>query len=195
MLVSRRLLRRRSSRLAAIALVVLLVCFVLLPPDSSIKLALYFNLSRLPEASTAGRDAWLSQAAKHDVQLDHDVGYLIKTGYGTRRRLKEQLQVMKGILGTEGSEFLVVGDWTPKDTDDGAQDLGATIHDAIKPVMDGRIGARHKDHPRFAKYKSIQAAVDKGDYQDAKGLGQQFGWELDALKVSTTSGPAAITQH
>lgn len=184
-----RRLRRRLALLTVAVVLLLAVWNVLLAPDSAIRLALHFNFSRLYKAvrnATVNRDGWLQRRAQYVVDLREDVGYLIKTGYGTRHRVPAQLAAFVeagALLGEEGRSYLVVGDWTAVNETDAAL-LGADIHDAIKMVMDTKVDERHIDHHRFAKYRSLQEAVDAGDEDLANHIGQGFGWELDALKVA-----------
>ncbi|KHO00148.1 Fringe-like protein [Metarhizium album ARSEF 1941] len=178
--------RRRLAQVAVLtALVVLSVLLVTLPPDSPAVLAVVFNSARLRSALLPGdRDAWLRGRARYPVHLASEVGCLIKTGYGTRHRVREQLRafaVKGGVLGDEGRDYLVVGDWEPANaTAEGG--LGAAVVDAVGLVMrDGRL-AGFADHARFGKYRNLGGAVDAGDEVRAQELGAKFGWELDALK-------------
>lgn len=171
------------------ALVVLTVLFVALPPDSPAVLAVVFNSARLGSALWPGdRDAWLRERARYPVHLASEVGCLIKTGYGTRHRVREQLgafAVKGGVLGDEGRDYLVVGDWEAANGTAGG-DLGAAVVDAVGLVMRDERVAEFADHVRFGKYRSLSAAVGAGDEVRAGELGAKFGWELDALKVSAS---------
>ena len=62
--------------------------------------------------------------------------------------------------------------------------IGATVHDAIKRVMETKIRGKIDDYPRLVKYRSLQARLQAGDEEEALKIGQSYGWELDALKVS-----------
>lgn len=183
--------RRRLILQAVLAAVVLSVVYLVLPLDSPIRLALTFNAARVTNAvreATYDKDAWLRTPAPYNVELNSDVGYLIKTGYGTRHRVPLLLDAFKAngnILGKEGESFLIVGDWTSVNDAD-AQKLGAPIHDALKLFWDAEVNKRYQDHHRLRKYHSLQQAIDNGDEQLALNLGKQVGWELDALKVCMT---------
>ncbi len=41
------------------------------------------------------------------------------------------------------------------------------------------------DSERMRKYKNLTAAISSGNDEEARELGKAFGWELDALKVSS----------
>lgn len=84
------------------------------------------------------------------------------------------------ILREEERNFLVVGDWTPTNqTDEGLP----IVYNVINTMMKTKVDPSLQGHPRFAKYRSLQEAVDLDDEDKATEIGQEFGWELDALKV------------
>jgi len=184
--------RRRLGLAALLLALALSVCYLALPPDAGVRLALGFNASRAANylrGKATGRDAWLRGPARHRVDLRSEVGYLIKTGYGTRHRVPAQLEALAragsgtgGVLGDEGRGFLVVGDWTTVNETDSKR-MGVEVHDAIRMVMETKIDDAHAEHQRFAKYRTLQGAVAAGDEEKALELGRSYGWELDALKV------------
>ncbi|KND94808.1 hypothetical protein TOPH_00240 [Tolypocladium ophioglossoides CBS 100239] len=182
-----RRLRRRLVVIAVFLSLALSVWYIALPPDSHIRLALGFNSARLfnyLRGAASNRDGWLWKPAQHRLELRSDVGYLIKTGYGTRYRVPEQLAAFAesgDVLGDEGRGFLVVGDWTTANETD-AKLLGVEVHDAIKMVMETKMDKKYEEHQRFTKYRSLQGTVSAGDEERARHLGQSYGWELDALK-------------
>ena len=90
--------QRRLSHLAIILFVYLSVWYLILPPDSPLRLAIYFNVSRLRSFTIrhsspsyySYRDAYLyASPPPHPLDISSDIGYLIKTGYGTRNRVPE----------------------------------------------------------------------------------------------------------
>lgn len=184
-----RRLRKRLLHTAIIGLVFVSISYIVLPPDSSIRLALRFNAARASAAVrevTEDRDAWLRQPAAYEVDLREDVGYLIKTGYGTRHRVPLQLAALQGsygggLLGKEGKDYLVVGDWTTVDGKDGKA-IGVPVHDVLKTVREYGDGD-WRAHHRFKKYQTLQSAIVAGDEETALEIGRSVGWELDALKV------------
>lgn len=91
-----------------------------------------------------------------------------------------------GFLGEEGRSFLVVGDWTTVNETD-AKVIGVPVHDVIKKVTETKIRGKVEDYPRLVKYKSLQDELEAGNEDKALEIGQKFGWELDALKVSPGS--------
>ncbi|SPJ93234.1 uncharacterized protein FTOL_13840 [Fusarium torulosum] len=182
--------RRTKRRLRSIIILILISTFItysILPHDSAIRLALVFNVSRFfnfLRGTATDKDAWLWKSPRYTVDLKKDVGYLIKTGYGTRHRVAEQLAAFEatgGYLGKEGESFLVVGDWTTVNQTD-ADLIGVTVHDAIKRVMETKIRGKVDGYPRLVKYRSLQASLQAGDEDGALKIGQSYGWELDALK-------------
>ncbi|KAM0277180.1 hypothetical protein ACHAO9_012629 [Fusarium lateritium] len=182
--------RRTKRRLRSIIILLFISIFItysILPHDSAIRLALVFNVSRFfnfLRGRATDKDAWLWKSPRYTVDLKKDVGYLIKTGYGTRHRVAEQIAAFEatgGYLGKEGESFLVVGDWTTVNQTD-ADLIGVTVHDAIKRVMETKIRGKVDGYPRLVKYRSLQASLQAGDEDGALKIGQSYGWELDALK-------------
>ncbi|PFH61706.1 hypothetical protein XA68_16506 [Ophiocordyceps unilateralis] len=186
MALSKRRLRRRLAPAAVLVVLALAVWIAsLAPTDSRLRLALQFHASRLADdvrgRTPSGRDGWLRTPPRHGLDLRRDVGYLIKTGYGTRHRVPDQLAALggaTGLLGHEGDGFIVVGDWTTVNETD-ASFIGVPVHDAVRAVVESKIGGHH---PRLDKYRSLQEAVAAGDEEEALRLGRTHGWELDALK-------------
>lgn len=134
--------------------------------------AVNFNAARL--GSSVRGDAWMQVPGRWEVELTSDVGYLIKTGYGTRERVKPMREAYASILGDEG--VLVVGDWDGEGVTD-ALDRGWAMMEEFGVDL-GQGPPR-----RRRKYAMLKAAVDAGDEEKALELGREFGWELDALKV------------
>lgn len=186
MLTIPRRFRRRLNPIGIllISLTVFSFCFLLLPPNSPIRLAISFNCARLFNSilgGTTDRDAWLWEPAQYPLDVRREVGYLIKTGYGTKSRVKVMLEefVRAGnVLEDDGEGFLIVGDFAA-----GNSTLGVEIHDAVKMVMDLKTDKSFHEHPRFVKYRDLQAAVESGNEDEATRMGMEYGWELDALKV------------
>lgn len=179
--------RRRLSIFAVAFLIVFALWNLILLPDSTVRLALHFNAGRLYNtlrASIINKDGWLRKPGRYPIDLKTDVGYLIKTGYGTRDRIPGQIKAFEtagDFLGKENESFIVVGDWTTVSKSD-AQHLGVEVHDAIQIFMDTKIDASLRNHPRLQKYGGLQRAIQSGDEDWALHIGQTFGWELDALK-------------
>ncbi|KAG6012380.1 hypothetical protein E4U43_007816 [Claviceps pusilla] len=223
----RRAARRRIPPLLVLVVLALTTWYLVLPPESPVVLALHFNAWRVRHAlGLEGMASWTEDGGggqgrggggggKYPVHIPSEVGCLIKTGYGTRHRVREQLRafaVQGGLLGDEGRDFLVVGDWAYKrggskpdgrherrsSKQDGQgqeaeqekepqketdKDLGVEqIHDVVGLVMDSDMGRAWAEHDRFGKYRSLRGAVDAGDEAKAEHLGRKYGWELDALK-------------
>ncbi|KAM0446704.1 hypothetical protein ACHAO4_009204, partial [Trichoderma viride] len=135
--------RRRFILAFASLFISLSATYLLLPPGSPIKLSVTFNTFRLLNslrASTTNRDAWLDQRpAPYPLSLREDVGYIIKTGYGTRHRVPALINAFShsgDLLGEEGSNFIVVGDWTAtNETADGSP----SVHNVVNLMMETRV--------------------------------------------------------
>lgn len=187
MILMPRYARRRFILLFTSLFITLSANYLLLPPSSPIKLAVNFNASRILNslrASTTNRDAWLDQRPEpYPLSLREDVGYIIKTGYGTRHRVPALINAFSrsgDILGEENSNFIVAGDWTAANK---TLDGSPSVHNVVNLMMETKVGHSLRDHPRFGKYRSLQEAIDSSEEDKANELGQSFGWELDALKV------------
>jgi hypothetical protein len=180
--------RRRFIVLFASLFISFSATYLLLPPSSPIKLSVNFNTSRFwnsLRASTTNRDAWLGRRpAPYPLSLREDVGYIVKTGYGTRHRVPALINAFShsgDILGEADSNFIVVGDWTATNE---TLDASPRVHNVVKLMMETKVGPSLQEHSRFGKYRSLQEAIDSADEDKASELGQSFGWELDALKVA-----------
>ncbi|PHH72877.1 hypothetical protein CDD80_4201 [Ophiocordyceps camponoti-rufipedis] len=184
MALSKRRFRRRLAPAAVVTVLALAVWMATLAPlDSRLRLAVRFQASRLADGvrgrMPGGRDGWLHDKARHGLDVRRDVGYLIKTGYGTRHRIPDQLVALKGLLAEEGEGFIVVGDWTTVNESD-ARVIGVPVYDAVGVVVEGQ--QQQQQHPRLDMYRSLRDAVVAGDEEEALRLGREHGWELDALK-------------
>lgn len=185
---------RRSISLSVILFVVFSLWYIILPPDSAIRLSVQFNISRLLNSlreGTTDRDAWVHKPAAHPVDLRDDVAYLSKTGYGTVSRLHDQVKAFhhNGDLWTKnGENFIIAGDYSDKSWWEGYE-----ILDAVKMVMESKVAEGLMEHPRFIKYRELQDAIKTkaktkdGKEEKAMKLSSEFGWELDALKVRSLS--------
>ncbi|GKT89528.1 glycosyltransferase family 31 [Colletotrichum tofieldiae] len=156
--------------------------YLVLPYDNPLVLAFRFNFSGLQlwfRGSGVEKDAWLYEPARYPIEYSTDVGLLIKTGYGTRRRLAAQLEAF-GLTTENADAFVVVGDWTPRE---GGEIAGVQVHDAIDGVMAMPEMRSHHDAPKFKEYLALREAVQNGDDAKATEIGTSFGWDLDALKA------------
>lgn len=179
--VPRRL--RRQLLMVVIGLVTFLVFLWLQAPDSRVRLAFNFHAGRaaksVREASTSDKDAWLRRPGLYEIDLADDNMYLIKTGYGTRKRVPVMVKAYAdsgAMLGYDG--YIISGDW------DGIR--GDNIEDGLERFWEL---AKHfkidtENHHRRHKYDELASAIKAGEEEKALSLGKKNGWELDALKVS-----------
>ncbi|RFU75377.1 glycosyltransferase family 31 [Trichoderma arundinaceum] len=178
--------RRRFILLFSSLFITLSTTYLQLPANSPVRLSINFNTARFLNslrASITDRDSWLNQHPEpYPLSLRSDVGYLIKTGYGTRHRIPALLDAFSrsgDILGEEDSNFVVVGDWTA------ANETGSRlprVYNVVNMTMETKVDPLLRDHPRFWKYRALQEAVDSADEDKAREVGRNVGWELDALK-------------
>jgi len=164
---------------------------MVLPGDNVVLLAIRFNVVRffgLFRGSVVQKDAWLWKPAKFEVDIRRDVGLLIKTGYGTRERLPAQLEAFRLEPQDSDNVFIVVGDFAQRNLTEGE----VVINDAVGNVLRMKENARLDNSPRFAKYHHLEEAINDGNERRAKEIGRSFGWELDALKVSSPGSELAL---
>ena len=205
----RRVLRRTLLPLFLSAAACIFFFHIALPLDSPVRLGVYFNVHRvqlLLQGSGITRDAYLwrdyPDRPPFPINWDTDVGVVVKTGYGTRKRLSavvESLGFNPNVSNTQGEGFVVVSDWTPDETPEAHALLAAdgkevewsygagvklNVVDALG-VMLKRVGQRVGDIPRFRAYKDLLAAINDGDVETAWSVSHQHGWELDVSKVDT----------
>ncbi|KAK4197690.1 family 31 putative glycosyltransferase, partial [Triangularia verruculosa] len=160
----------------------LIVCFVLgaviLPYDSTPWLAVRWNWVRLMGRRPS--EEWVSrEKARYEVDWERDVGVILKTGYGTRRRVPAWFESVKAM-----GEVVVIADYG------GAIGLGdggeggdkVEVHDMVKRGLENPVLREMLGHVRVGKYERLTAAIQSGDEEMAGGLSREFGWELDALK-------------
>ncbi|KAK4173166.1 family 31 putative glycosyltransferase [Triangularia setosa] len=161
----------------------LIVCFVLgaavLPYDSTPRLAVRWNWVQLT-GKRPTEDWVLRERARFEVNWEKDVGVVLKTGYGTRKRVGAWFESVK-VRGAE--EVLVIADFGGVIELDGEGGKKVVeVYDMVKrglenPVLGGLLG-----HKRVGKYKRLTEAVGAGEEELAAELSKEFGWELDALK-------------
>jgi hypothetical protein len=128
---------------------------------------------------------WLAREPKYKVNFDSDVGFILKTGYGTQERVLVQLDALGLTVDAEASRntmnTLVIGDFKAEIQHN---DHTVVIHDVIDhPLMHELSLAGQGNHDRVIKYKKMTDAIAQGKHEEAEVAVKSYGWELDALKV------------
>lgn len=166
--------------------VVILLLWVLLPNDHFLRLWARFNLSPVIDPTLTTKQFYAAPLP-HPVDLNRDVALLVKSGYGTRHRMRGWLDLIQ--RGMHFDQFLFVADF---DTDDlamvDAKGEPVVVHNVVNMtmhrVMDKLNFEEQKRYPRIEKYTTLEGAL-KHEYNTiADKVAQEFGWEMDAMKVS-----------
>ena len=180
------LLRRRNGKrlglLALAAAFTMLVAKLLLPPDTPVFLLTHWwgvCVRHFFRPAGSVSDWYFTSEGRHPVSYEKDVGILIKTGYGTRERLDAQLEGL-GLGEWDPERAVVVADFG---VDNGPGQ--PVIKDAVGELMEYSKAFGLSDSPRFEKYRGLQKAIQAGNEKEAIEIGKKYGWELDALKVSS----------
>lgn len=176
-------LRRRPFLACVIVLAFsILVLWVLLPYDNVAVLGIRFVTCRLLRSfrSPAYFQDWLSNEAKYPVDLGADVAFITKTGYGTKARVLGQLEAL-GVLvdGERYGNTLVIGDFNTQLHNNGRR---VVVHDVVATLAEEEYLAGEPGYGRILTYKNLTNAIHEGRNEDAEGLAESYGWELDALK-------------
>lgn len=177
-------IRRLVSHLALGVLVWAVLCWAFLPYDSAAVLWIRFVTARFASLFHAPVSAadWLSVEPRFPVNLDVDVAFIAKTGYGTHERLLTQLDALNLVMhdGTRGNT-IVIADFATELQRNGHR---VVVHDVVAPLAQNKALVGKEGYERIAKYEDITEAIISGRVQEAQAASKSFGWELDALKVS-----------
>lgn len=182
----------RPRRLVAILFLFVFIELCLLPSDHRFRLYYRHKYYSLVEPHLPAHQL-ISEKSPFAVDLEHDVGLILKTGFGTKQRPVAHLQAIAD--GANFSDIIVIGDYSSE------QGGSFSYHGAPLPVYDAvamnieaatrgltlegpTILAEPSD--RLLDYQKIHAAIDAQDADLADKLSREFGWKLDAFKVIHT---------
>ncbi|EER25784.1 hypothetical protein CPC735_042280 [Coccidioides posadasii C735 delta SOWgp] len=157
----------------------LFLLWTALPYDSSIRLALRFNLNALGSPFTSQR--LFVKPPAFPVTISKDAGIILKSGFGTKDRISAWLEWHQERSFVD---ILVVGDFATQPGQhynySGRQ---LNVHDLLALMLENGSLPPGLSHPRLLKYSNLTAAIATGDTNLALELSKSFGWELDAMKV------------
>ncbi|OIW35397.1 family 31 glycosyltransferase [Coniochaeta ligniaria NRRL 30616] len=175
-------MRRLVSVTALCLLVWAILCWTFLPYDSPAVLWLRFVGTRfvsLFRAPVSAKD-WLSIEPRFPVDLDVDVAFIAKTGYGTHGRLLAQLDALGLVVdGDTAGNTVIIADFAAELQHNGHK---VVVHDVLAPLARDKTLAGEKGYERIVKYNDMTEAIRSGRSEEAKAATKSFGWELDALK-------------
>ncbi|KAJ9134136.1 Isoflavone reductase family protein [Pleurostoma richardsiae] len=166
--------RRLRFRLLILPPTLLLLVLVILPNDSNIRLAIHYFSPSSPFAN----DRWFSQPPQHPVKWHDDVAIILKSGFGTQRRISAWLDSV-GEVG----DLLIAADFTTdlgKDFVHHGRQL--LVHDVVGQMMKQGLFPDRLSHQRLERYRKLRNAIIDGDINLANDLSKAYGWELDAMK-------------
>ncbi|KAK8091357.1 hypothetical protein PG994_000862 [Apiospora phragmitis] len=175
---------RLVRQLAIVIPVLVLLLWVLLPNDHFLRLWARFNLSTIIDP-TLTTSQFYGTPLPYPVDLNQDVALLVKSGYGTRHRLRGWLDLIQ--RGLHFDKFLFVADF---DTDDlamvDAKGEPVIVHNVanmtMHRVMNQLNFEAQKRYPRIEKYTTLEGAL-KHEYNTiAEKVALEFGWEMDTIK-------------
>ncbi|KMU87805.1 hypothetical protein CIHG_05574 [Coccidioides immitis H538.4] len=156
----------------------LFLLWTALPYDSSIRLALRFNLNALGTPFASQR--LFVKPPAFPVTISKDAGIILKSGFGTKDRISAWLESHQERSFVD---ILVVGDFATQPGQhynySGRQ---LNVHDLLARMLENGSLPPGLSHPRLLKYSNLTAAIATGDTNLALELSKSFGWELDAMK-------------
>lgn len=161
----------------------------ILPYDSEYRL--YLNM-RVRESRWTPRPSdlkWLARPPAYPVNWREDVGFIMKSGFGTQHRIPAWLEAVREL-----GDVVLIADFATKPgahyiyAKDGRQ---MPVHDVVGAMLEQRVfsDAKLESSPRVEKYRNMSATIARGDAEAAKEMSKQFGWELDAMKARSPWPP------
>ncbi len=176
--------RARLRRLALLTAGILVFLWLLLPYESTVRLALRWNLKRLQRALPGSRpnESWAYSQPQFPFDMAEDTVVVVKTGYGTRERAAAWFKALGAR--SEFRDFLVTADFASHPEEYiGYRGKELPIYDMVNRTLSEPVLASREMHPRFTKYQRLAEAIEGDDEELALHLARTSGWELDALKV------------
>lgn len=187
--VTTRLSKSRIHVLAAVA--VLFVIYLLTPYDSTVRSAFRFQQTIVSDyiQHKYPSDKWLLGAQKYPIDPIKDVGVVIKTGYGTRRRVPNMLDAYSKEEFT--GNMVIVQDYPVEDDKQNytlPNGNSIPVLDVIGWMLENKMLAGKENFERITKYRHLSEAIEGEELFLSEELSKDIGWELDAMKVSATAG-------
>ncbi|KAI1776768.1 glycosyltransferase family 31 protein [Hypoxylon cercidicola] len=128
-------------------------------------------------------DSWLFKPQPYPIDPDNDIGIIVKTGFGTRKRVSSAVQA----LSDESffADTIVVQDFPLLEDQQNltmANGKEVPVIDIIGWNLERGALKGQEQQERVMKYTNIAEAVEGEEWMLADGLGKSMGWELDAMK-------------
>lgn len=210
---SPRIIPRSKRRILALLLPLLLL-WMILPYDNIFVLVLRWHGGRMwrglvetmEGAQAVATDSWLyhdsgssggsgisrdGRAAPYPVDMRTDVGVILKTGFGTRKRLDAWFEAFVESGGDSGrflpEDVMVIADFAVDESNSTVEYKGRKlqIRDAVE-IMDasGALPA-FQTNDRLWKHKNMTTAIAHGKEGAATMISKEAGWSMDAMKVKS----------
>ncbi|KAI0111607.1 glycosyltransferase family 31 protein [Daldinia grandis] len=175
----------RPQKIGLGALVFLFILYSLTPYDSRPRSFFRFQHNVMQDyyQNTLPSDSWLFKPQPYPINPDNDIGIVIKTGFGTKKRVSAALQALS--RESLNADTIVVQDF-PLFPD---QKNYTLVSGKEVPIIDiigwnlerGSLRGQEQQE-RVMKYINLADAVDGEEWMLADTLGKDMGWELDAMK-------------
>lgn len=180
----------RPQKIGLGVLVFLFILYSLTPYDSLPRSFFRFQHNVIQDyyQNALPSDSWLFKPQPYPIDPSNDIGIVIKTGFGTKKRVSAALQA----LGSESlnADTIVVQDF-PLFPDQKNYTLASgkevPVIDIIGWNLERGSLRGQEQQERVMKYINLADAVDGEEWMLADTLGKDMGWELDAMKVRYTS--------
>ncbi|KAI1112802.1 family 31 glycosyltransferase [Nemania sp. NC0429] len=175
----------RWQKLAVVLLIAFSVIYLTSPYDGSLRAFFRFQHTVVKDYFQSQRpsDGWLYRRQRYPIDPDHDIGLIIKTGYGTKHRVPLSLRA----LSNESffPDTVIVQDFPPIPEQkyyNLTNGKGVDVVDILGWNLK-RGALKGREHlERIYKYKNLADAVEEEEWVLSEGLGKTIGWELDAMK-------------
>lgn len=176
----------RPQKIGLAAFAFLFVLYNLLPYDSPPRSFFRFQHNVIQDyyQNVLPSDSWLYKPQPYPIDPNNDIGIIVKTGFGTRKRISAALQA----LSNESffADTIVVQDFPLLDDQRNftlANGKEVPVIDIIGWNLERGALKGQEQQERVMKYSTLAEAVEGEEWMLADGLGKAMGWELDAMKV------------
>ncbi|KAM7183765.1 hypothetical protein V8F20_012487 [Naviculisporaceae sp. PSN 640] len=140
-----------------------------------------FN-NRLPPPSWSMYEEWFYTLPHSPVDIEREISFLIKTGYGTGSRISPILDAIG--RNAAAPDIVVVADFGPSNSSSPYRykGEGIKVHNVFEVMLQNDELSWMASRPKFRQYSALKAAIDSGDRESAQEATTAFGWELDTIK-------------
>ncbi|KAI1375616.1 glycosyltransferase family 31 protein [Hypoxylon crocopeplum] len=175
----------RPQKIVLGLLAFLFILYTLTPYDSLPRSFFRFQHNVLQDyyQNVHPSDSWLFKPPPYPVDPDNDIAIIVKTGYGTRKRVSKALQALSNesffadTIVTQ--DFPLLPDQKNFTLANGKE---VPIIDIIGWNLERGALKGQEQQERVMKYTTLAEAVEGEEWMLADGLGKDMGWELDAMK-------------